>query len=451
MATSRRTSHRRSCGSRSWSSPHSLRSAGSSTCPASSASRGAGTYRLEEWLHPVIEFGEAEIEGTFAYDNKYLLVAIAVACALGGIALAWLVYQKKRAKPIEPALLARGWDYDAAISWFMGNPGREASRRSPTSTRTVVDGAVNGVATAVRATASETRKAQTGYVRQYAGVIGIGVVLLLELVRGDSRNAVMLAAGGAAGAFPILSALIFVPMIGAVAILFTQKSRPEYAKLIALLASVVTAAMSVWLLASFDTADAGFQLVSQHTWIEQWGIGWHLGVDGISLFLVVLTGLLFPLAIVGIDPHHDEKPYLAWLLMLEAGVIGSFLSLDLFLFFLFFEIVLVPMYFLIGGWGYESREYAATKFFLYTILGSAFMLVALIATAMIASDDLGAGDLRSRRDRRGRRLRGVHRSMVVLRRSPSRSRSRCRSSRCTRGCPTPTPRRRPPARSSWPA
>jgi len=199
----------------------------------------------------------------------------------------------------------------------------------------------------------------------------------------------VIAAGGAAGAFPILSALIFVPMIGAVAILFTQKSRPEYAKLIAVLASVVTAAMSVWLLAEFDTAESGFQLVSQHTWIEQWGIGWHLGVDGISLFLVVLTGLLFPLAIVGIDPHHDEKPYLAWLLMLEAGVIGSFLSLDLFLFFLFFEIVLVPMYFLIGGWGYENREYAATKFYLYTFLGSAFMLVALIATAMIASDDLG--------------------------------------------------------------
>ncbi len=79
-----------------------------------------------------------------------------------------------------------------------------------------------------------------------------------------------------------------------------------------------------------------------HTWIEPWGISWHLGVDGISLFLVVLTGVLFPLAIVGVDPHHDDKPYLAWLLMLQAGVMGSFLSLDLFVFFVFFEIVLVP-------------------------------------------------------------------------------------------------------------
>ena len=192
-----------------------------------------------------------------------------------------------------------------------------------------------------------------------------------------------------ADAFPLLSALVFVPMIGAVAILFTQKSRPDVAKLLAVAFSVMTGALAVYLLTSFDRSDDGFQFVSQHTWIEQWGIGWHLGVDGISLFLVVLTGLLFPLAIVGINPHHDEKPYLAWLLMLEAGVIGSFLSLDLFLFFLFFEIVLVPMYFLIGGWGYEQREYAATKFYLYTFLGSAFMLVALIATAMLARDDLG--------------------------------------------------------------
>lgn len=197
------------------------------------------------------------------------------------------------------------------------------------------------------------------------------------------------AAGHSAGAFPLLSALIFVPMLGAVGILFTQKSRPDYAKLIALLSSVMAGALSIWMLKEFSVDDSGFQFVSQHTWIEQWGIGWHLGVDGISLFLVVLTGVLFPLVIVGIDPHHDQKPYLAWLLMLEAGVMGSFLSLDLFLFFLFFEIVLVPMYFLIGGWGYENREYAATKFYLYTFLGSAFMMVGLIATAMLARDDLG--------------------------------------------------------------
>jgi NADH-quinone oxidoreductase subunit M len=106
--------------------------------------------------------------------------------------------------------------------------------------------------------------------------------------------------------------------------------------------------------------------------------------------MVVLTGVLFPLVIVGIDPHHDHKSYLAWMLLLEAGVMGSFLSLDLFLFFVFFEIVLVPMYFLIGGWGYEKRVYAATKFFLYTMAGSAFMLVGIVATAFLARRDTGA-------------------------------------------------------------
>ena len=160
-------------------------------------------------------------------------------------------------------------------------------------------------------------------------------------------------------AFPILTALVLVPLIGSVLTLISSNRRPEYTKLIAILSSVFTGGLGVWLLASFETGNGDFQFQSLHQWIPSWGIGWHLGVDGISLFLVVLTGVLFPLVIVGCDPHHDEKRYLAWLLLLEAGVMGSFLSLDLFLFFLFFEIVLVPMYFLIGGWGYDQRIYAA--------------------------------------------------------------------------------------------
>ena len=189
--------------------------------------------------------------------------------------------------------------------------------------------------------------------------------------------------------FPVLSMLVFVPVAGALIITLLSKRRAEYMKLVAAVTSVATAAMSVWLVAEFDRHDEVFQFVSKHTWIEQWGISWHLGVDGISLFLILLTGVLFPLAILGIDPHNDDpakdKPYLAWLLLLEAGVMGSFMSLDLFLFFVFFEIVLVPMYFLIGGWGYEGRVQAATKFFLYTMIGSAFMLVSIMATVFIAS------------------------------------------------------------------
>ena len=189
--------------------------------------------------------------------------------------------------------------------------------------------------------------------------------------------------------FPILSALVIMPLVGAIVVSLLGKTRPEWMKLAAMTSSVTTGAFSLWLLGEFKTGEAGFQFVSQHAWISQWGISWHLGGDGISLFLVVLTGILFPLVIVGIDPHHNETSYFAWMLLLQAGVMGSFLALDLFLFFVMFEIVLIPMYFLIGGWGYDQRIYAAMKFFLYTMTGSAFMLVGIIATVSLARRDLG--------------------------------------------------------------
>jgi len=189
--------------------------------------------------------------------------------------------------------------------------------------------------------------------------------------------------------FPILTSLVVVPLIGAVCVLSIGRMRAEWNRLVALVSTIATGALSIWLLQAFDSTDAGFQFVSRHEWIPAWGISWHLGVDGISLFLVVLTGVLFPLVVAGVTPHHEERQYLAWLLMLEAGVMGSFVSLDLFLFFVFFEIVLVPMYFLIGGWGYDQRVYAATKFFLFTMAGSAFLLVGIVATAMLSRDSVG--------------------------------------------------------------
>ena len=189
--------------------------------------------------------------------------------------------------------------------------------------------------------------------------------------------------------FPILTALILLPAIGALVVAVLSNRRPEYVKPVGLGFAVATGGMTLWLLGQFHTGEAGYQFVSKHEWISSWGISWHLGLDGISLFLVVLTGILFPLSLVGSDPHHDEKPYTAWILLLEAGVLGSFLSLDLFLFFVMFEIVLVPMYFLIGGWGYDQRVYAALKFFIYTMLGSAFMLVGILATVFIAKGQLG--------------------------------------------------------------
>src|SRR2546423_12708080 len=147
--------------------------------------------------------------------------------------------------------------------------------------------------------------------------------------------------------------------------------------------ALATAALSVEMLLEFKRGVGGFQFVTQHVWISTFGISWKLGVDGISLFLVLLSALLFPLAIVGPKVHRDVKSYIAWMLLLEAGCLGTFLALDLFLFFLFFEVVLVPMYFLIGGWGYERRVYAALKFFIYTMAGSAFLFVSILTLVFL--------------------------------------------------------------------
>jgi NADH-quinone oxidoreductase subunit L len=138
------------------------------------------TQHLEHWLEPVIEFGEAKVDpASFAGENEYLLIALAIASTLGGIALAWLTYAKHRIRPVEPALLANGWYYDKAVTDFVGGPGTVAFQVTADFDATVVDGAVNGVATVVRSGGDELRKGQTGYVRQYAAVIGLGVVALL--------------------------------------------------------------------------------------------------------------------------------------------------------------------------------------------------------------------------------------------------------------------------------
>ncbi|MEY2457271.1 MAG: NADH-quinone oxidoreductase subunit, partial [Acidimicrobiaceae bacterium] len=191
---------------------------------------------------------------------------------------------------------------------------------------------------------------------------------------------------------PLLTGLVIVPFLGALIVALLPRRRPEMVRMVAVLSSTLALALSIAVLVQFKTSNADFQLVDQHSWIPSLGISWKLGVDGISLFLLVLTGILFPIAMLGADPHHDYKPYFAWLLVLEAGCFGVFASLDLFLFFVMFEIVLVPMYFLIGGWGYDNRVYAATKFFVFTMFGSAFMLVGTIATAVLAKSN-GVGHI----------------------------------------------------------
>ena len=119
--------------------------------------------------------------------------------------------------------------------------------------------------------------------------------------------------------FPLLTVLVVAPAAGALLVALVPRTRPELSRLVGVAMTTAVGAMSVVLVTEFETAEEGFQLVSRHAWIEEFGISWHLGVDGISLFLVVLTGVMFPIVILGTDPHHDTKRYLAWMLLLEAG------------------------------------------------------------------------------------------------------------------------------------
>lgn len=185
--------------------------------------------------------------------------------------------------------------------------------------------------------------------------------------------------------FPILTLIVLLPAVAAAMVVLIPKDRTDRIRQVGLFGSAATGILTIVLLGAFDKGDGGFQFVSSHRWIEEFGASWTLGVDGISLFLVVLTGILFPIALAGVDVHHDLKPYMAWMLVLEAGCMGSFLALDLLLFFFFFEITLVPMYFIIGGWGYEKRVYASLKFFLFTLFGSAFLLAGMLALVFLSA------------------------------------------------------------------
>jgi NADH-quinone oxidoreductase subunit M len=188
--------------------------------------------------------------------------------------------------------------------------------------------------------------------------------------------------------FPILTSLVLVPIAGAVLLLVVPNRdgrRDGVIRWAALAVSLVTFADSLLVWRWFDPSRGDFQLVERHSWIPAFGIDYALGVDGISLFLVVLTAFLTPLALLSSweSVHRKVKEFSFFLLALEGAMIGVFLSLDLFLFYVFWEAMLIPMYFLIGVWGYERRIYAAVKFILYTMAGSVLMLVAILGLAYL--------------------------------------------------------------------
>ena len=179
----------------------------------------------------------------------------------------------------------------------------------------------------------------------------------------------------------LLSLMIFIPLLGMIAVLLLPRESEELVKRVTLLFTLVPLALAVALFISYDRSTAGTQYVVDVPWIQAFNIQYHIGIDGLSVTLLLLTALLGPICVIASWRNIEKgiKAYMALFLLLETGMLGFFAALDLFLFYVFFELTLLPMYFLIGIWGGPRREYAAIKFFLYTLFGSVLMLVAMIA------------------------------------------------------------------------
>jgi NADH-quinone oxidoreductase subunit M len=184
--------------------------------------------------------------------------------------------------------------------------------------------------------------------------------------------------------FPYGTALLAVPAAGAAVTALIPARKANVVRAVSLGVSLATLALSGALLVDFDKTATGYQFLESKVWIKSLGIKYLMGVDGISLFMVVLTGLMFPIALLASGKITKQvNAYFALMLTLEAALMGIFLSVDLFLFFVFWEAMLVPMYFIIGTWGYDRRIYAALKFFIYTAAGSALLLLGILSLAAL--------------------------------------------------------------------
>jgi NADH-quinone oxidoreductase subunit M len=180
-----------------------------------------------------------------------------------------------------------------------------------------------------------------------------------------------------------LTLAVFIPLVGMVIVLLIPKAEENLIKVVTLLATLLTGAVGIGILAQFNLNDGGLQFQANEKWIDVIHSRYHVGIDGISLPLVLLTMLVTACCVVYSWNHfpepHNPKAFLALVLLLETGMIGTFVAQDLILFFIFFEIVLLPMFFMIGVWGGPNREYASIKFFLFTLFGSALMLLSFLA------------------------------------------------------------------------
>ena len=192
--------------------------------------------------------------------------------------------------------------------------------------------------------------------------------------------------------FPCLSFLIFFPLVLGLTLVFVPASSRGTLKALAFLGGVLEFSVAAWAFFVYEPSSVhgGFMFLESIEWIPALGIRYHLGADGVSLFLILLTALLFPLCVLSLgDSVQRLKPLLVCLLFEQAAITGTFSSLDMFLFYVFWDAVLVPMYFIIGIWGGERRIYASVKFFAYTMLGSVLMLLAIFYSGYVYHSQTG--------------------------------------------------------------
>ena len=189
----------------------------------------------------------------------------------------------------------------------------------------------------------------------------------------------------------LLAILLFLPIIGSVLLLFINKKNESLIKYFGLAVSVLVFIVSLIIYSNFNSDIGDFQFLLKVSWISNLNISFFVGIDGMSMLLILLTAFITPLTLISSWSSIDKnvKEFTFFMLLLETGIIGVFISLDLFLFYIFWELMLIPMYFIIGIWGGKRRIYASIKFFIYTMAGSLLMLVAIIWLAIYASNSLG--------------------------------------------------------------
>ncbi|HEY0789236.1 MAG TPA: proton-conducting transporter membrane subunit, partial [Thermoanaerobaculia bacterium] len=190
----------------------------------------------------------------------------------------------------------------------------------------------------------------------------------------------------------LLSVVLWLPLIGAVVLAFFPRRAQGAVQAGGLVIALATFALSLLILPRFEPGSAALQLVESRAWIPDWGIRYGLAVDGISLWLVLLTTFLTPIVLLSswYSIHRWPKEYVISMLALEFGMVGAFLATDLVLFYVFFELMLIPMYLIIGVWGGANRIYAAIKFFIFTMAGSLLMLIGIIYLGFLYRQQAGA-------------------------------------------------------------